>query len=456
MALISNLSVGINANMRGLDKGLAKTRKKIKGFVKKIGGIKTGIAAALGGAAIGAVLAKSLGAWKEQEQAVASLEAANESMGRSSIGITEAMIKQAGELQKTGVLGDEAIIQGQAFLSTFSQIPDKLLPRATVAMADLMVKAKKSGQAAANIIGKAAMGNVGALSIAGITLSETTLAAAKAQKAMASMAEKAGISLRGLGDDGKLFQMILADIESQIGGTNIAIGKTASGGIDQFNNALSDMNEDLGKIVTSGISPWARQLAVEMDLISINTDDMGASLKKSMIGGIENIAPFVNALNGIKLAFKVLELGLAGFELAAITVFRGLATGVSAVGGFFGIDTAPADEALRGLNKDFTSQLSTVAKIKEEIGSLYDDVENKQLGKDFIAAARAFDERAVAGVEALKKPIQPKVLGAKPVNQFSINSTGGGDVRPLFPKVDRTNALLEQILNNGSNTAVAG
>ena len=458
MALISNLSVGITANMRGLDKGLAKTRKKIKSFAKSVTSIKTGIAAALGGVAITSVLSKSLDSWKEQEQAVASLQAANESMGRSAVNMTQNMIAQAAALQKEGVIGDEAIIQGQSFLSTFSQIPDELLPRATRAMVDLMAKTGKSGQSAANLIGKAAMGQASALKIAGITLSETTLEAIKAETAMKKMAKDGGINLRGIGEDGKVFKMILADIESQIGGTNKALGATASGGIQQFKNGVGDMFEIIGSVVSSGISPWARQLSVEMGLVSVNTKDMGQRFKDAMFSAALDAAPFINALNGIKLVLKTLELGFAGFELLAVTVFRSLASGASSVGGFFGMDTTGVDEALRGLNKDFVSHLSTVSNLKKELGTIYGEVKSRKLGGDFVGVIEKFNHEANQAVEKLKKPIQPEILQPKSSNQLSINSSGeASDLRPLFPKVDRTNSLLENIgARLGNMTAVAG
>jgi hypothetical protein len=386
------------------------------------------------------------------------LEAANKSMGRNTIGITDAMMKHAAELQKEGIIGDEAIIQGQSFLSTFKQISDDMMPRATEAMVELMAKTGKSGQSAANMIGKAAMGMGGALEIAGVGLSDTTKAAIKAEVEMKKLAKEGGINLRGLGEDGKVFKMILTDIESQIGGTNKALGDTDSGGIDQFNNALGDMQEQIGKGVSGAISPWARQFAIDMGLINIDAEGLGVQWRNTMRNLVHASIPFLNALGGIKLAVKTLELVFGGLELISLSVFKGLASGASSVAGFFGLDTAGADEALRGLNKDFHNQLAVVKNIKKELGSIYDDVENRQFGKDLLKSFNDFDNRAKKTFEGIKNPkVTPEAFASKPTSNFSVKSgdTTGSDVRPLFPKVDRTNELLGIISNNiGRQSAV--
>jgi hypothetical protein len=458
MALISNLSVGISANMKPLQKGLAKTRKKIKGFVKSVTSIKTGIVAALGGVAITAALRGSLSAWKEQEQAVASLEAANQSMGRTSIGITDKMLAHASKLQKEGVIGDEAIIQGQSFLSTFGQISDMNFERATDAMVDLMAKTKKSGQAAANMIGKAAMGMSGALQIAGITLSDTTKEAIKAENQMKKLAKEGGLNLRGLGDDGRVFKMILGDIESQIGGTNRALAKTASGGIDQYKNALGDMQEQMGKGVTEAISPWARQLGIEMGLIEVSAEDMGKSLRKALLGGALSAGTLLDKLNGIMLAFKTLQLG---FEVLGLGL--NVAVARPALGMWDTILQMFGNTSLKDpfgfIDQSVGKQTDSISELSDQISQLYDDVENRTASKAIQKKLLEFDEKATKTVDNLKKPVAPEVFTPKPTSNFSIKSgrSGDNDVRPLFPKVDRTNELLGIISNNiGRQPAVAG
>jgi hypothetical protein len=455
MALISNLSVGISANMKPLQKGLKKTRNQIKGFVKSVVNIKTGIVAALGGLAIKSVLSKSLSSFKEQEQAVASLEAANKSMGRSAVGVTDAMIKHAAELQKEGIIGDEAIIQGQSFLSTFGQISDDMMPRATEAMVDLMAKSKKGGQAAANMIGKAAMGMGGALQIAGITLSDTTKAAIASEVQMKKLAKEGGINLRGLGEDGKVFKMILTDIEAQIGGTNRALGATASGGIDQFNNGIGDMYELVGSVTTNAISPWLRQLAVEMRGVSIDAKAMGDNFRKSIIDSMIEISPFVESLKGIKGVLMSLKLGFLGFGLTITGILKDAVGMWDTVFSLFGSDVLT--NASGFLDESFNLQLQNVAELKTEMFALYDEIESQSFSNKFKNKLLEFDKKATQTVDDLKKPIAGKVFKPKPTNAFSVKSgdTTGGDIRPLFPKVDRTNELLGIISNNiGRQSAV--
>jgi hypothetical protein len=503
MALISNLSVGITANMRPLQRGLTRTRRQIRGFVRSVANIKTAIVGAIGGAAIGAVLKKSLDAWKSQEQAVASLQSANDSMGRSAGGMTKKMIALAGQLSKEGIFSDGDIISGMAVLSTYSQITDDLMPRATQAMLDYAAKSGSAMPEAANKIGKAAMGMAGELREVGITmsaetdraialsrknkaiqegnvqalrdsvgsspvilnfdgkgLSESAMAALELNRELKKLAANAESNLRGASDATEIFKLILTDLEQQVGGTNKALGDTGTGGIEQFTMALGEINEKLGQGVSGAISPWARQFAIDMGLINIDAENLGVQWRNTMRNLVHSSIPFLNALGGIKLAVKTLELAFGGFELFTLTVFKSLASGVSSVAGFFGMDTAGADEALRGLNKDFHNQLAVVKSIKKELGSIYDDVENKQFGKDLLKSFNDFDNRAKKTFEGLKNPkVTPEVFASKPTNNFSIKSgdTAGGDVRPLFPKVDRTNEILGMINTNiGRNVARAG
>ena len=162
--------------------------------------------------------------FRAQEQAVQKLDASIESMGRTTDGLSIKLQRLASQIQREGIIGDEALIEGQSFLTTYSQITDDLLPRSTRVMADLAAKMSGDIVSAANLVGKASMGMTGELSRVGITLSE----AAK---------------------ESKDFELILTEIESQVGGTNKAVAEGA-GVFDQYGNRIGDAGEKIGELIT--------------------------------------------------------------------------------------------------------------------------------------------------------------------------------------------------------------
>ena len=449
MAVISNLSVSLSANLRGLEKGLKKARRKIKSFAGSIANIKTAVVAALGVGSVGAVMDKALSAWREQEQAVASLQAANESMGRSTRDITGEMVAQAQQLQKEGIIGDESIIQGQSILSTFETITDDLMPRATRLMVDLMAKTGRSGAAAANMIGKASMGQVGALQIAGITVSETTKSLQKneatlkriterriselksaiasqniplnfdgrglsrqAQTAMDKMnamsreVKKLEESLREGSKSGSIFESMLNDIESQVGGANKALGKTNTGGIDQLSNAIGDKWEEIGDIITTGVAPFARQLALDMGLVALNTDEAGRSFRESLVSIADGIGPLLEKLNGINLIWKALKLGVSTFGLAFIAQIKHIADALNFLPSKLGFDLI-SKENIGFLNELHDGMLDSVSDMRRDLGRVYDEVENRTLSRDFQQKLDAFKQRAEETAKGLETTSTP-------------------------------------------------
>jgi len=461
MAVISSLSVSLKANTKGLTRGLTRAKKQVKSFTKSVLNVKTAIVTALGIGAAGSFINSSLDLWKTQEQAVASLEAANESMGRSTIGLTDDLRKLAASLQREGIIGDEAIIQGQAFLATYGKIPDELLPRATRAMVDLMAKTGKSGQAAANLIGKASLGLVGSLRIAGIDISETTQLAIDQQKEMERFADKAGIKLRGLGDDSKILSMILADIEGQIGGANKALAATDTGALDQLRNSIGDVQEKIGKIILSGFGKWARQLSKDIDNADFNVESLGKSFNEFLESAVLGIAPFVNAFNGISLVIKTLKLGLLGFGLLVTGVFKNAVVAAKTLSDAFGLNLI-SDEAERSARELFKGQLRNVAELKAEIAGIYDGLANKSFENELIGKLNEFKKRVDATQAAIDKPsVNPAVF--KPsgsLDQLGINTTTTdiGVIMRDNSQIDETNKLLGDIKNglNRGFVAVAG
>lgn len=173
-----------------------------------------------------------------QEKAVAALDQSIASMGRTTVGLSRNLQALAAQIQREGIIGDEAIIQGQSFLTTYRDITDDLLPRATRLMVDLAAKMGGDVTGAANMVGKASMGMVGELARVGITFSD----AAK---------------------ESKDFALILSEMETQVSGMNKALGATRTGGLQGLQNDLGDTRELLGGLIAQVLgaaTPGLREL----------------------------------------------------------------------------------------------------------------------------------------------------------------------------------------------------
>src|SRR6056297_2916224 len=116
-------------------------------------------------------------AYTKQSQSVAKLEAVFRATGKASSEQVASLQSYASELQKVGVIGDEVAISGMQQLATFNVTSDTVKTLSS-GMNDLLAQQKgmnATQQDAVNIsnmVGKAMMGQVGALSRVGITFSD--------------------------------------------------------------------------------------------------------------------------------------------------------------------------------------------------------------------------------------------------------------------------------------------
>ena len=120
------------------------------------------------------------------------MEQTMKSMGRYTPEFSAQMQKMASDLQAVTLFGDEATIAGQAFLFTYKQIPDDLMPRATKAMLDLAAKMGGDTTQAANMLGKAAMGLSGELRRTGITIDEDVAKSGDFAKILGQIEQQVG------------------------------------------------------------------------------------------------------------------------------------------------------------------------------------------------------------------------------------------------------------------------
>ena len=457
MALISQLSVGLTANTRGLEKGFNKAKRKARELKSSFFNLKTGLVGALGVLGGGALLSSSIKAFRTQEQAVAALDATNRTVGRSTAGLTQSMIKMAQQMQREGIIGDEVILQGMRILSTYSQIPDELMPRASRAMVDMMAQFGMSGQSAANLIGRAAMGEASAMKRVGITLSGATQNAVKDQQKIMRAADAAGISIDTLNGNSRIFSMILGDIEGQVGGVNKALGATDSGAFDQLGNSIGDLKEKIGEVVTSGLGQWVREISRLIDNSGLSVDELAQSFRNWVADTLQSMAPIVNFFKTINLMWKTLKLGFLGFATLVSGTLKNLFGLIAKVGNTLGLDVGSGVFHHFEINKEIHAKnMARIRELKSEISTLATDINQNKFGTEFAEGFRKFRDRAAANeAAALSKPAPAQPERAGRIDKLIINP-GSTEIRGMgIPQLDKTNELLGQMLRNQALNPVA-
>jgi hypothetical protein len=170
----------------------------------------------------------------DSEQAIARLEGVLRATG-GAVGLTSDELQQlANNLQATTRYSDESIMSAEAILLTFRSIGEDVFPRALTAVAD-MSEIFGGLDASAMQLGKALqdpVGMMGALSRAGITFSDT-------QKEMIK-------NFVETGDVAAAQNIILTEVENQVGGLAQVMGGTFAGQVEIAKNKLDEIRETIG------------------------------------------------------------------------------------------------------------------------------------------------------------------------------------------------------------------
>jgi len=174
-----------------------------------------------------------------QEQAEKRLEAVLTATGQAAGFNLEQMTAMASAYQGVTTVGDEVIANGQAILLSFKQIRGEGFERATMAALDMSEVMDQDLKTSILQIGKALndpIANLGALGRAGVQFTAEQKETIK--------------TLWQMGDAASAQAIILKELESEFGGAAKAATETFGGGLKQARNALSDVKEELGFVIT--------------------------------------------------------------------------------------------------------------------------------------------------------------------------------------------------------------
>lgn len=298
----------------------------------------------------------SVDEYRAQEQAVAKLDTTIASLHRTTTNLSGRLQMLASQMQRDGIIGDEAIVEGASFLAMYEKITDDLLPRTVRIMTDLAAKTGGDVTTAARAMGMAAEGSTDLLRRQGIIISETA---------------------RESGD----FALILDEVERAVGGTNIALGETATGGMTQAKNAAGELLEELGRLsaniggssglndtIKDGAGFWQSQVAQMNAAIEAGENWLVVVSKMIATGwwrGSPVTAPIMNlvdkgaAIDAGNDAWAASEAGIAAHNRfrAPVTGFisgeDGLSVGAPKLDEFL-----EYNEAIRQYNSELEKQLA--------------------------------------------------------------------------------------------------
>jgi hypothetical protein len=347
MAKLGDLVVRIGADTRDLNKSLGRVQRNMRsmtGNLQNMGRtISQSVTLPLAGMA-----ALSIQAFRDQAKAVAQVEQGLKSTGNAAGKTLQELTDMATDLQKKTLFGDEEILQNAtAQLLTFTNIAGQQFDRTQKAALDLATRLDGDLKSASIQLGKALndpIANLSALSRSGIQFS-------KEQKELIK-------TLAETGELAKAQGIILDELEKQYGGSAEAAA-AADGGITQLQNAIGDLGEEFGKLITQNLQPFIKRLI---------------SIIQGFQGMDEGVKRAIVALGSLAAAFGpilfflpqiITQLGLLATAIAANPILAAAGV-ITAIG-----------VALKAMSSDAKEARTSIEELRDSFKEL-DEESRKQ------------------------------------------------------------------------------
>ena len=241
-------------------------------------------------------------AYKRQWQAEQKLFAAMSNVKTNVKGSTQALINYAAAMQKVTTFSDENIIGGMAMLSTF-QLNAEAIKEITPRLLDMAAAAQIAGgeemelHQIANALGKGITGQVGILSKYGVKFDEMELATARASGTTAE------------------FNYILKALDGNFKGIAQQLATSTIGQIIQFEMAIGDASEQIGK-ASLPIKKWWTEIKLvgteflaTMAIVKMNSGEWDFKSISTMI------EMWKEARRQLKEISETEFIGAGGFQL---------------------------------------------------------------------------------------------------------------------------------------------
>tara|TARA_Y100000004_G_scaffold183002_1_gene230304 strand:- start:6153 stop:8258 length:2106 start_codon:yes stop_codon:yes gene_type:complete len=295
--MAESLTIKINGDtkefqsaVKGLEGQTAKLQKDLSAIATK---------ASIAFAGLTATVTGLISTYRTQEQAERKLETALTSTSFAAGVSAEELKNLASELQSVSTFGDEAIIEAQALLLTFTKVGKEVFPMATESILNMSAAMGTDLKSSTIMLGKALndpIAGVTALSRAGVQLTETQKEQIKTQTE--------------LGNVSTAQKIILKELETQFGGQARATAE-GTGRFIQLSNTLGDVAETIGKHLVPPLSNLAKILNdVLGNILKKNGEEFGKIAARSLV--------FATNLAGLTAGFALFTKGLIAARLAVV------------------------------------------------------------------------------------------------------------------------------------------
>lgn len=316
---------------------------------KTIGNV---VAAFAGGAVYKAVISATI----EQERVTAQLEQTLRST-QGAAGLTrDELLEMASAMQQVTTYGDEAVIPAQSLLLTFTKIGREVFPRALETVLDMSTAMGQDLTSSAIQLGKA--------------LNDPIQGVAALTRVGVQFTEQQKDQIQTLVESGRILdaqKIILAELETQMGGSARAARETLGGSIQALKNAFGDLLEAKG-----GLKESAGEIEKLTQVLSDPATAQGVdSLVSSLVRLTGHLAAAA-AEGGNFLAF----LGRLGVDVAGSNV-EGLQQRLDDLRGLLADDSLfNLGERLRFFGDDGLISFVSDDEIRAEIKRIEDVLRN--------------------------------------------------------------------------------
>lgn len=370
---LASLIIKISANGAEAEKELKKLERKMSDWSKTLKKLGTDMSKYIT-APITAMAGVSVAAANTQLQAEAKL--LNALQGRSDV--QQRLIKQAGELQSRSTLGDEAIIEQQAYLAALG-LSEQQISATIEAAAQLSAALNMDLGSAVKNLGKTFGGMTGELG-----------ESIPALKNLTKEQLQAGEAVKYVNDNYKGFAETAA--------------VTGTGPLTQLKNIIGDIAESFGTILL----PTVQKLANKLKEMATAFQNLSPQIKNTIVtvaavaagfgSAIVALSKLVNVVKIFALALPAIKATLASM----VTPIGVLSTAVIALAGSWLL----AKRRMREYEKEAMAlakeqgEQEGKAKYEADLSKSIDFVKSKNLSDADLSSEIQYAMRKVAQLEA--------------------------------------------------------
>jgi len=352
MAKVYDLLVRARGETKDAERAMKQLQSKVNNAGRSMR--QAGTALSIGVTAPVMALARvGIGELNDMQKTNAQTFAALKSTGGAA-GVTASQIQKiATNLSEISGIDDQIIQGGENVLLTFNKIgkSDRIFARATTAALDLSVAFGKDMSSSSIMVGKALqdpLKGITALGKAGVSFT------AQQKEQIKAMVES--------GDTAGAQKAILKELETQVGGSAAAYGKTAAGGIGKLKEQFAGLGAELVTNFLPAFTFVTELIKRGMDRFSQLSDSTKKMIGTALILGAA-LGPVLFVVGSMVSSLSALVPALAAISLPAV----GLVAAVVAVGSALVIAYTKSERFRDVVNRSFRA---VVATVREVVGSL--------------------------------------------------------------------------------------